>query len=203
MRGPIIHAFAQRRSSGCRPRETHGIPPESPPSSRATQGARLCIGAGDNRCRGRIPPRDPARGGAWPRCDARGGRLLWTTILAGPQDRNIYGISLDITRLLAERHRGATIPRSDALRRPSGPPPSRGRGASRNAFPRSAWERVQTLLLQCVMSGGRWCSPRSVEFCDNQGRAYAALGLRADQLMVLWSLAKWAADNGLPPPASG
>jgi len=25
-----------------------------------------------------------------------------------------------------------------------------------------------------------------VEFCDNQGRGYATLALRADQLMVLW-----------------
>ena len=76
-------------------------------------------------------------------------------------------------RLLAERHRVATIPRSDAPRRnavldaprrPSGQTQCRGRRASRNAFPRGAGERVQTLLLQCVMSGGRWCSPRSVVF---------------------------------------
>ena len=25
-----------------------------------------------------------------------------------------------------------------------------------------------------------------VEFCDNQGRGYATLGLRADQLIILW-----------------
>jgi len=25
-----------------------------------------------------------------------------------------------------------------------------------------------------------------VEFCDNHGRGYATLGLRADQLMILW-----------------
>ena len=83
----------------------------------------------------------------------------------------VVGFQSLIMRLLAERHRVATIPRSDAPRRnavldaprrPSGQTQCRGRRASRNAFPRGAWERVQTLLLQCVMSGGRWCSPRSV-----------------------------------------
>ena len=34
---------------------------------------------------------------------------------------------IEIARLLAERHHVATIPRSDALRRPSGQTPSRGR----------------------------------------------------------------------------
>jgi hypothetical protein len=40
----------------------------------------------------------------------------------------------------------------NALSRPSGERQFTGRGASRRAFPHGAWERVQTLLCQCVKS---------------------------------------------------
>ena len=87
-----------------------------------------------------------------------------------------WAVTRELWRLLAEYHRITTMPRSDsprwnavvdAPRRPGGQTPSRGRRASRNAFPRRAWERVQELLFQHVMSSEQWCSARSVRNSRN------------------------------------
>ena len=66
--------------------------------------------------------------------------------------KGLRGRTAELLRGLAEHHRAANIPRSDAPRRnavsvaprrPPGQTQSVGRGASLNAFPLRAWERVQ------------------------------------------------------------
>ena len=49
-------------------------------------------------------------------------------------------------------------------------------------LPELSLKRGQVGTVVDVLSGG---AAREVEFCDRQGRTYASLGLRPNQLMVL------------------
>ena len=69
--------------------------------------------------------------------------------------------------LLAERHRVATVPRSDPPRRPSGQTLSRGRRASEKAFPRRRGNEFKcfpcrVLCKECLKKTAFWSSSTRV-----------------------------------------